>query len=78
MDGFMERYFPLPQPTSRPTLPAGRERRKCLTIGQGYIYHVCKDAIGVLEVGTVEVEEEEEGVRKRLYELGETNFSPLS
>lgn len=34
--GFTAKYFPLPQPTSRPTEPVWSSLRKRSTIGQGY------------------------------------------
>lgn len=33
---FTGRYFPFPQPTSRPTEPSGRSFRNCSTIGHGF------------------------------------------
>ena len=34
-EGLTERFFPLPQPRSRPMEPGARERRKEVTKGQG-------------------------------------------
>ena len=47
--GFTARYFPFPQPTSRPTEPSGKLVRNCRTIGHG-CHRNKQKSVGVLEL----------------------------